>query len=167
MAKILYQYAEADWGEYELEMPGDLDWVKNAVFERGDEFWNGSNGGSAFLYWVDETPEHTDPWSDSFIVPAELKIIAREEFGFIVFCNEVVRVGPIVLTTGAQSEEFIAPEVGGAEYELFREYCVTKETAWQAIEYFLKTGKRDPDLEWVRQDVPGQPRSTYEEAHDF
>src|ERR1700754_2604916 len=119
MPRLLFQQADRERGEFEIDVPEDLEWMREAVFERGDEFWDGMDGSAGIYYWEVETSEHLDPQSDSYIEPvSSLNIIAREEFGFIVF-YKTAGIGSIVLTTGMTSDDIVEPLVGGQEYELF------------------------------------------------
>lgn len=52
------------------------------------------------------------------------------------------------LRYGELTNETVEAVIGGNPDLYFREYFVPKEIAWQAIEYFLKTGERDLNLIW-------------------
>jgi hypothetical protein len=112
----------------------DFNWLKNKVFSGDDLFWEGATGSCGLSYEGEE-------------ITGSLTIIGRESHGFMVdhnFPNELIQS----LRYGEHTGETIEAETGGNPDLYFKEYFVPKEIAWQAIEYFLKTGERDPSLTW-------------------
>lgn len=140
MLKVTVIDTEDD--EMEWETPEEFALVKKAVFEKGDDFWEGS-GGACTIYVEKEGVKGG----------AKMNIVAREEFGFIISLRLAGQDHSMMLSTGVKDDHIVYPEVSGELDPNFREYCVSKETAWQAIDYFMKTGERNPSLIWTRQRV--------------
>jgi hypothetical protein len=143
MIKVIFDDSDAD--EMELETAEDLALVKKAVLERGDEFWDGEQGSCGIAYIV----EGVDG-------AARLDIIAREEFGFILTYFPAGGTHAVLLSTGVKDDRIVNPVVGGDYYPHFREYCVPRKMAWQAIDHFMKTGEKDPALIWTEERVADQ-----------
>jgi hypothetical protein len=141
MAKVIFLDSEAD--KMELETPEEFALVKKAVFEKGDKFWDGGDGACGIYYKVEGVKG-----------AAHMIIIAREEFGFIISHSPAGSSASLMLSTGVKDDRIVYPEVGGDPYEHYREYCVSKEMAWQAIDHFMKTGEKDPSLIWTQERVP-------------
>jgi hypothetical protein len=140
MIKVIFDDTESD--KMELETAEDFALVKKAVLERGDEFWDGEEGSCGISYIADGVEG-----------AARLNIIAREEFGLILTYFPAGETPAVLLSTGVKDDRIVNPIVGGDYYPHFREYCVSRKIAWQAIEHFMKTGEKDPTLIWTEERV--------------
>lgn len=112
----------------------DFDWLKDKVFKGDDLFWEGTTGVCGLSF-------------NNGKVRASLFLVGRETYGFMSYHRyqgELVKS----LRFGEHTGETVEVETGGNPDLYFKEYFVPKEIAWQAIEYFLKTGERDPSLTW-------------------
>lgn len=131
MASEIY-FDDSHGGQEKLP---SLEWLKDKVFNADDAFWVGSMGMCSLSYLVD----------GSF--KSGIDLIGREDFGFMIdhnYLNELVES----LRFGERTGEVVEAYKGGNPNLYFKEYFVPKEIAWQAIEYFLETGERDPSLTW-------------------
>lgn len=118
----------------------DFKWLKGKVFDGDDSFWEGATGQTALSYGNGK-------------VGASLILTGREKYGFMVdhrYSGERTQS----LRYGEHTGEMVEAAIGGNPDFYFKEYFAPKEVAWQAIEYFLKTGERDPSLTWEIAEIP-------------
>lgn len=122
----------------------DFDWLKDKVFNEDDSFWEGATGDCGLNY------------SDSSVISA-LALVGREKIGFMIEHNRVgTEAQTYTLQTIADESEIVEVEIGGESKNYYKKYFAPKETAWQAIKYFLVTGERDPSLYWEKAEYPKQ-----------
>lgn len=140
MKKVLFDSPLGD-GE---ENP-DSQWLKKLMFARGNDFWDVGSGQAALNYYHDE--EQT----------AYLHLKGLEECGFMLDHRYKDRDDRIhTLRFSDHTGETVTAVIGGNPAEYYREYFVPRETAWEAIEYFLQTGKRKANLRWEIAEMPEQ-----------
>ncbi len=113
-----------------------VEWLKHRVFKGNDLFWEGATGTCGLSFRVNS------------ISKAFITLIGRENKGFMIDHLKSNEEQTKSLRYGEHTGETIEAETGGNPDLYFKEYFVPKEMAWQAIEYFLKTGERDPSLIW-------------------
>lgn len=108
-------------------------------------------------------------WDVASIAPAEaqfplLHIDRREGRGFVIQCHENEHSWSDFLLAGPQCGlPAIEIELGGQALERWpSELFVPEEVAHRAVEYFVRFGKKDPALRWVRIDE--FPRQTIWES---
>jgi hypothetical protein len=138
-AKIIFDDSMSQQSELE-----SIEWLKDKVFNGDDVFWEGLTGNCALSY------------IKSDIGFAWLDIIGREEFGFMINHNFVDEKRQYVRYGEENSKETVIAETGGEPTTYYKKYCMPKETAWEVIEYFLKTGGRCPKYFWEVADYPKQ-----------
>ena len=117
------------------ELLTNAGWLKDKVFNGDDLFWEGATGMCALSYLVNGE------------FRSGIDLIGRQNYGFMIdhnFSDELIKS----LRYGEHTGETIEAIKGGEPNLYFKEYFVPKEIAWQAIEYFLKTGERNPSLTW-------------------
>jgi hypothetical protein len=130
---IKISFDDSFGGREELK---DSNWLKDKVFNEGNDFWEGASGQTALSY------------RDSNI-SSSMFLIGRETHGFMVDHRySKVNERTYSLKFDEHTGETIEAYTGGNPDLYFKEYFVPKEIAWQAIEYFLETGERDPSLTW-------------------
>jgi len=119
-----------------------VEWLKDNVFNGGDDFWKGATGECTLSY-TDE------------LMTATMGLVRRDKHGFMIY-HRFSRNDELYqsLRYGKHSGETVEAETGGNNDLYFKEYFVPKDIAWQAIEYFLRTGGRDSGLIW---EVPRMP----------
>ncbi len=136
MKKIVF----TDTSGFEQGNP-DTNFLKNLVYNGGDEFWDGGSGQAAVEFY-----------SNNMRV-SELFISGLEEYGFMID-YEYKDDRPLVLIEGEHTGQTVEVYVGGNPMPCFREYLVSKDTAWKAIEHFMKTGERLEELTWQDHQMP-------------
>jgi hypothetical protein len=121
----------------------DFEWLKDKVFNGVDEFWEGATGDCALGF------------ADNKDYGSTMTLIGREEFGFMID-HRYSRNDELIqsLRYGKHTGETVTAEIGGNPDPYFKEYCMPKETAWEVIEYFLKTGGRCPKYVWEIAEMP-------------
>jgi hypothetical protein len=122
-----------------------LETMRGFIFEQGDDFWDMGSGSGAIEFYQNNE-------EISFI---HLK--GLEEYGFMIdhkFIGD--KKGYVSLRHGEHTGETVEATIGGNPNLYYREHFVPKEMAWEAIEYFLKTGDRKPDLTWEIAEMPDQ-----------
>ncbi len=118
------------------ELLTDFNWLKDKVFNGKNDFWEGATGMCGLSYGDGK-------------VAGSLTLIGREYYGFMINHRyQRINERSLSLKFGEHSGETIEAETGGNPDLYFKEYFVPKEIAWQAVEYFLRTGERDPSLIW-------------------
>ena len=118
-------------------------WLKDLLLNAGDDFWAGGSGEAVLNY--SEGGEQT----------SKLLLTGLDEYGFMLHHNVSPKTEPDrVLTTGLRTGEVVEAIIGGEPIPCRREYFVPKATAWEAVEYFLHTGKRKEDLHWTTHQSP-------------
>jgi hypothetical protein len=126
-AKIIFDDSMSQQSELE-----SIEWLKDKVFNGDDVFWEGLTGSCALSF-------------DDKKVISSLMLIGREEFGFMInhrYSQNNERT--VSLRYGEHTGETVIAEIGGNPDHYFKEYCMSKEIAWEVINYFLKTGERHP-----------------------
>ena len=115
----------------------DPEWLKKLVFERGESFWSIGSGTAAIHFEEDGKKK------------AELWIMFSKKHGFIVKYSLPGPEGLLTLvTTKERSGKTGKAHLGGQMDAYYIENFVPRETAWEAIEYFLETGEMKPSLIW-------------------
>lgn len=123
----------------------DPSWMRKLIFARGDDFWDVGSGQAVLNYYQDD--EQT----------SYLHLKGLEEYGFMIDHRYKTKDDRIhTLRGGERTGETVTAHIGGEPAEYYREYFVGRETAWEAIEYFLQTGKRRADLLWEIAEMPEQ-----------
>jgi len=122
--------------------------VKETVFERSDEIWKAGYPEILIDFFENGSDDEK-----SFMI-----INGHEKFGFrIEHKYNDIKEKTLTLTFGEHNGETIeSMNPAGESANYFREYFVPKEIAWQAIEYFLKNGERDSQLNWEKAQYPKQ-----------
>jgi hypothetical protein len=121
----------------------DAAWLKDKLFNAGDDYWAGGSGEAVLNYW--EGGEQK----------SKLLLTGMDDYGFMLHYNTYPKTEPdLVLTTGERTGETVEAVIGGEPIECRREYFVPKETAWQAVEHFLSGGGRKEDLHWTTHQSP-------------
>lgn len=108
-------------------------------------------------------------WDVASIAPANkqfplMHIEWHEDQGFVIQCYEDERAWSDFLLSGSPcGPPSVEINLGGQALERWpAELFVSEELAGQALDVFLKTGKQDPGLNWVR--IDSFPRETIWEA---
>jgi hypothetical protein len=127
------------------EKLASLGWLKARVLNGSDEFWEGATGDCGLSY------------AQSGVTTSSLGLVGRTAYGFMLDhsyaeANERTHT----LRHGEHTGETVEAAIGGNPNLYYREHFVPKEIAWEAIEYFLKTGDRKPDLTWEIAEMPDQ-----------
>jgi hypothetical protein len=117
------------------------EWLKNKVFNGGDEFWEGLTGSCALSFMSEK-------------IKSSIGLIGRESFGFMLDYSSVNTERTLSLRYGEHTGETVTAEIGGNPDPYFKEYCMPKEVAWEVIEYFLKTGEQHPTYIWESAEMP-------------
>jgi hypothetical protein len=119
--------------------------MREFIFQQGDDFWEiGSGSASLYSYKNGEKSSY-------------LYLKGLEEYGFMVDFSVNDSNAPMFsLRHGEHTGETVEATIGGNPNLYYREHFVPKEMAWEAIEYFLKTGDRKPDLTWEIAEMPDQ-----------
>lgn len=117
------------------------EWLKDKVFNGGDSFWEGATGECAISFAND-------------LIAGTMILIGRENNGFLISHrysqnDELFQT----LRSGDHTGETVEAETGGNLDLYFKEYFVPKKIAWQAIEHFIKTGERHPNLIWETAEI--------------
>ena len=106
------------------------EFIKKLIFDRGDEYWQPSAGDAAF--WYDENGDRK----------ADLIVVGKEPYGFRLEYVSYLNDDDSVLLSEEVGEETVVAQIGGNKTSFPKNHFVPKELAWNAIEYFLKTGKK-------------------------
>ena len=132
---------------------GDLDKnlkpekLRELVFQQNDNYWQTGCAEATLRVFEDEEKLATVYLSG--IKQHGFKVEHKYEDN-----NERTYILKVGEHTG-KTVEMMNP--AGEDGFYFREYFAPKEIAWQAINYFLKTGERDPSLTWeIAQFVEGE-----------
>ena len=112
--------------------------VKDLFLNRSLEEWAGGRGDTMIDY---EDDAHS----------SSLTIIVHPKYGFGILYNAEGE-SDLMLTQGKRTGEVAHLALDDAY--VFREQLVPKETAWQAVEYFMQTGERLKSLDWQKYEVP-------------
>jgi len=137
MRKITFTDAFGDWHE-----DPDPGWLRDLVFNRGDEFWEGASGDASISYDEDSVPK------------SGMTLVGRQQHGFLV--DHSYSRGDLTrsLVGGPHTGDIVEVFIGGEPTRFWREYFVPKDVAWKAIEYFLQSGDRNPSLAWEETRMP-------------
>lgn len=112
--------------------------VKDLIFNHTLEEWAGGSGDSIVSY---------EDGSRS----SSLTMIVHQDFGFGILYMAVGEKDSM-LTEGERTGEVVHLVL--ADAYVYRDQLVSKETAWKAVEYFMQTGKCNPNLNWQAYEVP-------------
>ena len=119
------------------------EWLKELIFDRGDDFWDVETGEAVVEYREDGRRK------------SKLLLTGLEEYGFMLhhyFASGDER--ELVLTSGEPTGEVVEAVIGGEPVPCRREYFVPRETAWEAVAHFLQTGERKAGLNWQAHQTP-------------
>ncbi len=122
-----------------------IDWLKERILNGDDEFWEGATGDCGLSY------------TQNVVTVASLGLVGRSASGFMLdhsYSGDNERTH--TLCYGEHTGETVEASIGGNPNLYYREHFVPKEIAWEAIEYFLQTGDRKPDLMWEIAEMPEQ-----------
>lgn len=119
-------------------------WLRDRVFNGDDAFWEGSSGDALLLFEESDGPK------------ASINIVGRNRYGFKLSHGLTHEHDTYMLVHGNKGAEVATVFVGGNPIKFWRYSFVPKELAWEAIEYFLRTGDRKNGLSWEREDAPEQ-----------
>ena len=122
----------------------DPDWLKELIFNRGDDFWDVGSQDAALDFDERDYPKahvHLKGLEDSFMIKHKYR-----------GDNERLHS----LRFGEHAGETVEASIGGQPQLYYREYFVPKEVAWEAVDYFLRTGDRKPDLRWEIAQYPAE-----------
>lgn len=115
----------------------DIDWLKNLVFKKGEGFWSIGSGSAGFGFLGKDGEEPNSLWT-----------MFSKKNGFILRYSTRPE-GQWTLVTGKErSGKTGKAHLGGQMDAYYIENFVPRETAWEAIEYFLETGEMKPSLIW-------------------
>jgi hypothetical protein len=117
--------------------------MKKIIFDKKDDFWAVGSGTAKISYYIGG--ERLSFFSLS----------ANEKFGFLINCGKSLSESKNLLY-GENTEEIAQLFIAGDIVKVNRKAVVPKEVAWKAIEYFLQTGERNPDLTWGIAEMPEQ-----------
>lgn len=123
-----------------------VDELREFIFNGGDDFWNVGSGQGGLDFFENEVDKREK---------STLFIKRLEDFGFMIGhrfnrSNENI----YTLTALPHTGETVEAAIGGEPNLFYREYFVPRETAWRAIEYFMRTGDRLPELNWEIAALP-------------
>jgi hypothetical protein len=128
----------------EIENP-NIEWLKNLIFNKGDDFWDvGAEQGGVNFFEND-----SDEWAKCY-----LSLKGLEKYGFMI--DYVIDHEYHTLKFGERTGETVEASIGGNPHLYYREYFVTREMAWEAIEYFMEKGEMKPSLKWEIAEMPEQ-----------
>ena len=111
--------------------------IKDLIFNHTLEEWEGGSGDSMMHYENDSNS-------------ASLSISAHKDYGFLILYSNLNERN--VVTEGNHSGEIVT--FADNYTQSFREQLVSREIAWQAIEYFMETGKQLDSLNWKKYITP-------------
>jgi hypothetical protein len=112
--------------------------AKEFIFNHGDEFWQVGCAEAGIVFYENDKKQ------------SMIYLSGIEKYGFRVehtFNNDNESLFSIKIGnhTGNMIEMMNS---SGEDAEYYKEYIVPKEVALEAVEYFLKTGERNPNLTW-------------------
>ena len=127
---------ESTFGDYLTNPKPQV--VKDLFNKRTLREWEGGRGDSSINY---------ENESNS----SSLTIMAHQNYVFAILYSSTTAEDSI-LTEGTRTKEVVHLIL--ADGYFFRDQLVSKETAWQAVEYFMETGRCNPNLQWKDYEVP-------------
>ncbi|HEU4387187.1 MAG TPA: hypothetical protein VFV34_05280 [Blastocatellia bacterium] len=137
-AKIVFRDPIGDWHENP-----DPSWIKQVIVDLDRQFWESGGGVAAIDFYENEERR------------AVLYLKARAKYGFIVdYDREGSEEGYFVLRNDEHTGETVESVVGGDGVSYWREHFVPADMAWEAVDYFLRTGDRKRTLVWEIHNAP-------------
>lgn len=116
--------------------------LQDLIFNAGDEFWAGGNGEAALYFYENDRRK------------SKLLLTGLEDYGFMLHqAYDSSSEDELVLVEGEHPGETVEVVIGGEPIPCRSEYFVSKETAWQVVDYFLQTGKRN-GFNWQPHEMP-------------
>lgn len=112
--------------------------VKDLFYNRTLREWDGGSTESNMSY------ENGSFW-------ANLMIMAQKDHGFALLYTNSEK-DEVILTEGVRATEIIQAGLGDTYF--FSNQLVPKETAWKAVEHFMRTGEPLDSLNWQKYEVP-------------
>ena len=114
--------------------------IEEVIFQRSRDYWK-SGYPEIMIDFFDNDNEDEKSY---------LLVNGLDKYGYrIEHKYSDLKEKTFSLSFGEFTEETVeAMNSVGESEKYFRQYFVPKEIAWQAIEFFLKTGERDPSLTW-------------------
>ena len=112
--------------------------VKDIFFKRTLAEWEDSNSGSSISYEDSE-------------ISSQITIFAHSEYGLMLIFDDGNAKTQVLVENITNTKVVTFTE---SYTSCFRFQLVSKVTAWQAIEYFMQTGERNPNLQWKDYEVP-------------
>jgi len=137
MRKITFVDAFGNWHE-----DPDPAWLKDLVFNKSDDFWEGATGDASLSYDQDSVPK------------SGMTLVGRAQHGFMIDHNYNDGEPTCSLVAGQHTGDIVEVFIGGEPTRFWREYFVPKDMAWKAIEYFLESGDRNQRLVWEETRMP-------------
>lgn len=135
--------AELSLGET-FENPNPME-IKKLLFNYSDKDWTGGSGDSVFTCYENDLRK------------SKISLLGSYGEGFAISFKK--NEGEYsYLISGNDTGEVVKSAVGGNQFKAYKKYFVSKETAWQALEYFFATGERLENLNWT---------TNYEVPDDF
>jgi hypothetical protein len=129
-AKIIFVIP---WNGEEVAAP-DVDWLRGLVLRRGEDFWSSGSGEG----WLKHASKAT------------LTIAFARRKGFYLVFVDPADCYWIPLSKDLPPAK-IPLWIGGDRIIVSKQFFVTREQAWAAVEKFCASGKRTKQIIWVRR----------------
>lgn len=118
----------------------NLSKIKNLILDYPDKYWMSGSGVSIFEYFEPNGKK------------SKITLCGSKGFGFLLLYEmDSPEKGRFYLTEGNHTGEKAYSASGGNIFPCFREYLVSKETTWKAIEHFLESGEILDNLSWTSE----------------
>ncbi len=141
--KRLFLYTGPDNEPLENPTVADI----GGLLRRGKAYWHGESGSAVIARSKREPAEAGLPegWSKGY---PELHLIVHKPGG-VHLAYEAREDGPLWVSYDAsRSGRRVRHQLGGSEVTFPRESFLAEDVALQAIEEFLRTGKRSDAVQW-------------------
>jgi hypothetical protein len=114
----------------------DPSFLHDLIRTSGDDYWQSGAGDAAL--WFE--------WEDGS--RARLIMMEDENFGFFLL-YEHPKNGDYFCPEGpGESDQLVTIYMGGEPIEINARHFLPSDQTWQTVEYFMKTGERDPNVDW-------------------
>jgi hypothetical protein len=111
--------------------------LRELVLNRGDDYWQADAGDAAIWYDREDGSR------------SRLILVEDERHGFFLLYEAPDGDGGYLCPVEEQAtDETVTVYTGGEPMEVEARRFVSKEKAWEAVEYFLQTGEANPKLNW-------------------
>ena len=139
MAEIIFEptfgdYHEDNFGSYTENPKPEI--LRDLIFNLDKDEWSGGAGNSNLTY-------EDGSFEAEIVIHGSLS-----DSSFLLSYSSSEEPSEVTLTTGKHTGEIRKVGSGGDAHPVYSEYLISKEMAWKAIDYFLKTGKKFESFQW-------------------